>query len=328
LLKSPIVPAVHEDTEDPWAMQEFQYRGLGKAIGQFKLMDAKQAQAYSHIKTELAPVRMIEDGSVRTIIEALYKYNNSFAVIKYIFYKNIACIEINADILWCEKDKALKLHIPADFEAEFIGETAYGVQSLLQTGIEEDFQKWCALEGKYSSISVVNNGIYAASCSENELAVTLLRSPAYSGHPINSREILHQDRYTQRIDQGEREFAVKLYFDTDKKEISRLAQTENEKPFALSFFPQGKGEKIKPFMSVEGSGVMLTAFKQADDKKGYILRLFNSLPEKTECTLKMNYFNISEKLQLIPFEIKTFRVQKGTLKENNLKEQDIQGENE
>jgi hypothetical protein len=87
--------------------------------------------------------------------------------------------------------------------------------------------------------------------------LTLQRSPAYSGHPIKGREIVRQDRHTRRIDQGERDYKFKLVFGAGEKDISRLAQTENEKPFALSFFPDGAGEKLPPFIVLKGKGYCL-----------------------------------------------------------------------
>lgn len=320
LLKSPVILAVHEDTQDAWAMQDFQYKGLGKQEGFFKLMSKEEAIKFTHIKTELNPLRVIEEGPVRTVIEALYKYKSSFAVVKYTFYKNSESIDININTFWNEKDKALKLHIPANFEGQLKGETAYGIQVLSDSGIEEDMQRWCRFCGGKNSIGIVNYGTYAVSFKDNDIMLTLQRSPAYSGHPINDRDILRQDRYTPRLDQGEREYKFKLYFDWAEEQMTKYAQTENEKPFALSFFPQGTGKKRGTFVEIEGGGVVLSALKMADDTKGYIARLFNGTENDNECMFVCEHFNIRENISFKPFEIKTFRISENTITENTIKE--------
>ena len=60
----------------------------------------------------LAPVRVIEDGAVRTVVEALFGYEDSYLVLRYKLPRQGAEIEIEARVHWNEKDRMLKLSLP------------------------------------------------------------------------------------------------------------------------------------------------------------------------------------------------------------------------
>ena len=314
---------VHEDTEDPWAMQAFQYRELGAALESFRLMSRQEAKEYAHIKAELPALRVIEDGPVRTVVEGLYCFGHSFAVIHYIFGKQAPGVEIAAELQWNEKDRLLKWHIPLKEAGHLRGETAFGVQDLFSEGGETDHQRYCTIRSGSHLISLINTGTYAVSLKDGVLMPTLLRSPAYSGHPIENREILHQDRYTPRMDQGRRTFTLRLDVDPPEEEIGNLAQWFNQPPYALSFFPSGAGERIPPLLKIESNQILLSTCKKADRGSGLILRLVNGAEIPTECTLSSSQLSSPVKLKFGACEVRTFRMTDGRLIETNMKEQDL-----
>ena len=85
------------------------------------------------------------------------------------------------------------------------------------------------------------------------------------------------DRHTPRHEQGERTF--RLWFNAGKlrdrlNKINREALTKNEKPFALSFFPDSTGKKPKPFALLDDNVVQIVAIKAAEKEHDYIVRFF------------------------------------------------------
>ena len=73
----------------------------------------RRASEYSGVeKGLLDSVRIIEDGSVRTVVEAVFSYGFSFICQRYKLPKKGTEIEVEVRVLWNEKSKMLKLSIP------------------------------------------------------------------------------------------------------------------------------------------------------------------------------------------------------------------------
>ena len=323
LLKGAVALGVCSDTEDPWAMQRFQYERLGEPVGEFRLMTRAEAQEYAHIKAELPPVRMIEDGPVRTVIEALFVWNHSFAVVHYLFSKIEPGIELRLNVIWNEKDRALKLRIPLALEGALYSDTAFGVQQLKATGTEQDVQRFFTVRGRAHSLTVLNGAGYAVSMEDGILMPTLLRSPAYTGHPINDREILHQDRWTPRMDQGEREFGFKLCFDLPEDRTSRAAELFGQQPYALSFFPLGKESPSAPLLELSDGPTTLSACKRAEDGHGWIVRLYNGSENASDAVLRSPLLGAEARLKLTPYEVRTLRLADGGFTETDMLERPL-----
>ena len=207
LKKNAFKPLVIKDNEDPWGMT---VKSFTKVEGAFRLMDKSRGTSFSGIKKSIIDsVRVIEDGEVRTIVEAVFEYKDSFVCQTYKLPKKGTEIEVQVRVHWNEKDKMLKLSIPTVFDdSKYIGQVAYGKDNLPLKHMEAVAQKWVGVYSEKDSImlSCINDGVYGSSCDQGEIRMSLMRSPAYSAHPINDRDVLPQDRYIPRIDQGERLF--------------------------------------------------------------------------------------------------------------------------
>jgi alpha-mannosidase len=261
----------------------------------------------------LDPIRVVEDGPVRTVVEALYTFNKSTIVTHYIFPKTGTEIEISMRVHWSEKTKMLKLSIPLPpGDYQYYGQVVYGAEELPGNGDEAVSQKWCAVVDKEQdfAFTCINSGTYGSDFSDEGLRLTLLRSPVYAGEEIDK---IPQDRYTPRVDQGVRCFKFWFNVGTVKErlgQIDREALVKNEEPYALSFFPPGKGKKPKALLSLSDPTIQLTALKyaQEEDENDVIFRLFNPTDkrQKTQCQLPLWGFNFA--INFEPFEIKSFKV--------------------
>jgi len=161
------------------------------------------------------------------------------------------------------------------------------------------------------ALTCINAGTYGSDFANGEMRISLLRGPAYAAHPIGDRPLVRQDRYSPRIDQGERLF--RFWFNVGAKTerleaIDREALALNERPFALSFNPSGAGEAPKPMVVIEDEVVQLTAFKQAEQSEEYILRLFE--PTGTARAFKVTFpaLDLMQEIKIGAFEIKTLRL--------------------
>ncbi len=316
------------DNEDPW---ESRYQSFRNVIGAFKLISRAEGTRFSGVSQKtLDSVRVIEDGDVRTVIEALFRYGDSFAIVHYKLPRHGAEVEVALRIHWDEKSKFLKLSVPTAFEdAAYCGQVAYGVQWFPATGREIAAQKWVAAvsERADKALTCINAGSYGSDFAEGELRLSLLRSPAYAALPISDRPLVRQDRYSPRIDQGERLFRFWLNAGPRKERLDRVdreALVQNERPFALSFYPSGAGVPPNPGIVLSDDAVQLAAFKKAEDSEDYIIRLFEPTGAKRVTTVTLPHLGFEQQIALNPFEIKTLRLDAATkiLREVNLLERE------
>jgi len=316
---------VIRDNEDPWGMT---VRSFRKVAGRFKLLSPAESAAFSGVRAKtLPPVRVVEDGEVRTVVEAVFRYRHSFLCLRYKLPKDGTEVGIEARVQWAEKDRLLKLAFPvAGPKLRYVGQVAYGVQELPDNGDEAVAQKWVAVvDGDQRALSVINDGVYGSDFSEDGLRLTLLRSPAYTGHPIGDREIVPQDRFTARIDQGERLFRFWLNGGPAQERlqhVDREALVHNERPMALSFFPSGKGERPEPLVTLSDGVVQCGAVKQSEDGKALVVRLFEPTGRPRKATLRLPALQVEAPVALGAFEIKTLRIDPQTraVTENDLLE--------
>jgi alpha-mannosidase len=330
-------PLVMKDDEDPWGMA---VHGFSRLAGKFRLLSPTAAARFAGVRARtLPPARVIEDGDVRVVIEALFGYRNSFICQHYKIPKRGTEIEIETRVLWAEKDRLVKLQVPVGqallhAPLRYLGQTAYGLTELPANGDEAVAQKWTAVVAGTEALTCINSGTYGSSCGNGLLRLTLLRSPAYSGHPIGTRPIVPQDRFTVRIDQGERLFRFWLNAGpTDERlaAVDREALVRNEQPMTLSFFPgdcsrqHGEGNKPGPFITLSDDVVQVTALKCSEDGKSLVIRLFEPTGHKRCTTLALPTLGVKSQVSLGPFEIKTLALdpKSGVWIETNLIEEPL-----
>lgn len=314
---------VYQDDEDPWGMR---VRGWTKKIDEFRLLAKADASAFSALNVEIPSVRCVENGDVRTTIEAVFGYSASKAVVRYHMSKHAPTIELELRIINADKQKMYKLAIPfAMYDTKAFAEVAFGEEPFKTLGVENIHQKYVRVEGDDNKVvNLYNDGVYASSIENNKLLVSLMRSPAYCAHPVEDLTILPQDRHSAYIEQGERRFHLKLTFGKEAVSNGIVAQTYNEKPIVLSFFPSATDAVMTektPMLSLEGGAIVLSALKKAEKGKGFVLRLFNPQNHSAECRLKCPSLKIDSSLAFSAFECKTFRIDHGVFLECDMMEE-------
>jgi alpha-mannosidase len=322
------LPLVIDDDENSWAHKEKNFR---EVESEFSVMDSGEGSRFSGILADdIESVRIIEDGEVRTIIEAVMKYNNSFICQRYYLPKTGTEIKITSKVYWNEKMKMLKLSIPTTLDnVEFTGQTAFGSEKLLTNGDEMVSQKWNVLTNGKHAVSMINTGTYGSDCKDGELRVTMLRSPGYSAgksdFSVRNPFIMPQDRFSPYIDQGEHDF--EFFFNASSVEermerVEREALVANEKPMLLSFFPTGRGEKPQQLIELLTGGTVISAMKKGRGDNEYVIRLFNPLSYEIRSDAVLPVIGREFTCNLKGNEFKTFvlNTKTGEIKEADLLE--------
>ncbi|MHC4942694.1 MAG: glycoside hydrolase family 38 N-terminal domain-containing protein [Planctomycetota bacterium] len=308
------MPLVMQDNQDAWGLNLTRFR---KKAGRFRLMPEADGMRFSGMSEGRLPsVRVIEDGPVRSVVEALFAYNDSFLCQQYKLPKVGTEIEVVTRVFWNERSKMLKLSIPTTFtQAEYRGQVAYGTAPLKNNGDEMVAQRWVGAicQRRRLALTCINCGTYGSDMTRGEIRMSLLRSPAYSALPVEGKAMVEQDRFIPHMDQGERVFRFWVNggpVDARMEAVESEALVKNEAPFALPFFPQGRGKKPKPFIKVSDPAVQITAVKKAERSNGLIIRLFEPTGRTRKFLLSLPFAPAKTQLQLSGFEIKTLRFER------------------
>ncbi len=303
---------VMEDSPDSWAMKARSFR---KYEGKFSLLSEPESARLAGVSSSrLKPVRIIEDGPVRTVVEALFGFNQSFICQRYIFPKKGSELEVEIRVIWNEKDRMLKLAVPTAFkDGRCRGQAAYGVEEFHQSEDERVAQKWVGIVSKDNqhALTLINDRTYGFDFKSGEFRLSLLRSPAYAADTGKSWSLIAQDRFIPRMDQGERIFR---FWIAGGKASERLAQVEreaaarNEAPLALCCFPPGRGEEVVPGVVLGDKAIQVTAIKMAEENGWLILRLFEPTGKKRKTQVSLPPLSLEFQVSLGAFEIKSLAV--------------------
>lgn len=318
-----------KDDENSWSHKERQFRVIKD---EFRLMDKDEAAERSGIISGENPpaVRIIEDGAVRTVVEALFRCGHSEIIRRYIVDKEGTGFTICDKVYWNEIMTMLKLDIPTALSVEkYVGQTAYGSETLLCNGEEMVSQRWNAVTEKDGfGLSVITDRTYGSDCLDGDLRVTCMRSPGYSAgksdFSVRKPYIMEQDRFSPFIDRGEHDLVFTINAGVNRLDrIERECAVFCEKPKALSFFPTGDGEIPKPFAEIEGDFVTLPVFKRAEDGNGSCARVFNPTGKERKAKIKLPVLGVEKTVTLRPYEVKTFRISGGKAVECSLVEETV-----
>ena len=303
---------VMKDDDDPWGMH---VHGFRQEAGRFCLMSPEAGTRFSGLEDALIePVRVIEHGSVRTVVEAVFAYGSSMICQRYKIPASGTEIEIEMRVFWNEKRRFLKLAVPTSLsDAACIGQIACGSEEIPVTGDEAVAQKWVALVSRKQKLAFtcINDGTYGLDAKDGELRLSLLRSPGYAAHPIGTRPVMPQDRFSPHIDQGERLYRFWINGGSAARRmqaVDREALVHNERPFTLSYYPPGTGEIKPPALQLDSDTVQMTAFKPAEDGDGFIVRLHEGAGVAAKAVLRVPVLGLSHTLRLKPHEIHTLRI--------------------
>ena len=310
--KSAFELLVIRDTADPWGVKQ---KSFSEVVGKFRLLSSRKAMEFSGISGNIDAVRIIEDGPVRSVVEAVFGHNNSFVCQRYLLSKSDAEIEVQLRVYWNEKDVMLKLAIPmSDAGYSVVAQDVFGVKNLVQSEYERVGQRWIALALKKKNIAFtcINDATYGFDCDNDTLRISLLRSPAYCGYPLNKqKDITHQDRFTARLDQGEHAFRFWCNAGSLKNrldEIDHEAMIKNETFYALTYFPAGLNKSIKPIIIIDDKSINVSAITQAHDNDSIICRLFESTGSGRTAKIRFPIINKKLLVTFKPFEVRTYRI--------------------
>ena len=300
------------------------FREWRDKIGAFTLLSDEEGTKFSDQNQIIPSIRIIEDGDLRTVVEAVFGYEDSRARVLYKLSKHAPVIDVDLRVVNCEKRKLFKLGLtPQNPTVTPTLEVSFGEEPMKGDGVENVGQKYVTIpvDGE-NRLTILNRGIYGSSWDKGTLYLTLLHSPGYTTHPLGDRPTLPSDRHADYMEQGERDFSIRIVAgEMTDVDTARAALSFNEAPMAVNVFPSGDGyaEGViptgrVPFLTLnEDSPVTLTALKKTEDGKDTLIRLFNPTAAEAAVTVTCPSLAVAETLTLGTYEAATYRVRDGKL---------------
>lgn len=316
-------PIVLEDGYNSWG-GHFDKNNI---IGRFALMDKVKGSEFSGLlERNVESVRVVEDGDVRIVVEAVLSFGDSFICQQYKIPRKGTEVQVDVRVFWNEKDRMLKLSVPTLLkDGKYMGQTAYGAYEVDDNGNEAVSQKWSAVVDGDVAVTCINDCIYGSNYRDGEMRLTLLRSAGYAASDFGGNCAIAPGRFTPRMDQGERFYS--FWFNAGQSGprmdvIDREALIRNEKPYALSYCPSGAGEIPKALYTLSDDVVQVTALKKAERSDDYIVRVFEPTGTARKTTLNIPAAGVALDIELNGFEVKSYKlnVQDKTIAEISLME--------
>jgi alpha-mannosidase len=317
--------AVINDNADPWGMGMKFFDGKEE---HFKLMTTAQASQFAGLSGRRpGPVYISEYGEIRTIAESLFTYRKSSIHLKYIIPFNQPGFDVEITVYWMEKDKLLKWIIPVGFNMNCIGRSVSGINCFKHRKREFVFRDWIGMknfEGE-NSFSICSEGAFGFDIRSNNVGISLLRSPSYSGHPVEGEQnIVMTDRAVKRIDQGVHTFRFRFIPGTTDEIIDNSfnhSDLFNNPVISRIVYPAGAEKSNYAGIKISDNSINLQAVK-LNSEDGLVLRLLNPCKETKLFTVTIPSMNSEAGAEIKPKQIKTLIIRRGsgTFQETDLLE--------
>ncbi|MHB9071830.1 MAG: alpha-mannosidase [Sedimentisphaerales bacterium] len=241
-------------------------------------------------------VKVVETGPLRAMLEIRRRILHSEYVQRISLTYNSPRIDFDTEINWHEKHILLKAAFPveilspvATFEVQWgnVERPTHRNTSWDWARFEVCAQKWIDLsEGNYG-VSLLNDCKYGFDAKDNVMRISLLRGTI--GPDINADQGQHQFKYSLLPHAGNlSETTVSAAYMLNDPMIAVISEkpvrsTRNDKQF-------------NSFVAADCPNIVIETIKQAENGKGIIVRLYESLRKRGTVTLTTN-FEIAEAMQ-------------------------------
>ena len=290
------MPFVIDDHEtDTWAHNVFKFH---KIKG---LMDVKS-------------IELVEQGPLRASVRIKYTFGTSTLTQEFCLTEGKKVIRVKCKANWSEQFTMLK--IPFNIggtDAISTYEIPCGYIKRPCNGEEEPTQQWAditsTINGKRAGIAVINDGKYSYDCPDTTLRMTAIRNVIFADH--YSHRPAADFNFT---DEGMQRFEYAIFpheGEVENTEIMKLAAKFNCRPVTVAeSYHKGSGRPQKDsFLEITADNIIATAFKFCEDGSGdAVIRCFETQGKKTRTYIMCDMLDAAFKVDFLPHEIKTFRI--------------------
>lgn len=307
LLSSSTFVAVYDDSAyDAWAHGVYSF---DKKIGEFTGVEM-------HI-TERGParasMRMTSVFGENTIRQDFYVYADRVG------------IDVETRVTMRDEHRIVKFAFPLNIGQSpvVISENAFGHIQRTADNAEYPCGEWFAAYDEKSGATISSDGKYSFSVDKNICYLTAQRTAIYLDHFANVTGT--RDEFCDFIDTDTNDFRYRISPFDDVAGAVRAAREINN-PFVTvnETFHGGTLPTTLQGIEVSAKNVIVTAYKEAKGKDGYILRAYECEGKKTNAAIDLPVQGVKITAEFSPFEIKTFKITADKqVSETDLKEDEI-----
>ncbi|MHB1357457.1 MAG: alpha-mannosidase [Anaerolineae bacterium] len=292
LSQSACVPIVIDDPSDTWSHDVKSFRN---ECGRF---------------TADMPPALVHQGPTRQTVRVHSAWGNSTIVQEYTLRPGQKEIEMELVVDWHEQLKMLKLAFPlAINDSQVTASAPYGHITRQANGEEEPCQAWVDLSGSSPAgqmgLCVINDSKYGYDALDNELRLSILRSPIYAFH--DPRKILPGVSY-HYIDQGLQTVrCLLLPHIGDWRQVNPARRSfELQEPLQAQLATAQTGQTGElSFLDVSPENVVLCVVKLAEDGGQLLVRGYETEGRSAHVVIKSSQLNKTWSADIGPHEIWT-----------------------
>ncbi len=274
---------------------------------------------------KVSEVRIIEDGKVRKTLEIVKQFADSVVTQHIHLYHDIPRIDFETHADWKEHNVLLRVNFPVDvnttkatYEIQFgnVERETTNNHSWDTAKFEACGHKWADLSEDNNGISLLNDCKYGYGIKDGNLSLTLIKAGTYPN---------------EHADIGTHDFTYSIYPHAGRwqdAETIEMAYNLNVPPVVV-LQDKNAGEEIaKEFVACDAENCFIEVIKEAEDKNGTIVRMYENKNRHTKTRMILPDFvtqmyecNLLEKNEremevnahaaeviLKPYEIKTYRI--------------------
>ncbi|MBU8913168.1 MAG: hypothetical protein KOO61_04040 [Spirochaetales bacterium] len=242
-------------------------------------------------------LEVVESGPSRAMVRCHNTFLDSSFDLDIILHRDLPELDFTLNVVWHEKGgrdtgvPTLKVYFPVSLDnPRHVYDAPFGSIRRDADGKEVPAQRWGAVvEEDGAGITIVNSHTYSYSGDDDGIAMCLLRS-SYEPDPLP--------------EMGRHRITYSVYPSTQwsPEHASSVATSFNCPLIPMRTEPrEGPWPAERTFLSIEPTNVQLSAFKEAEDGGGTILRLFECSGEG--CTALVTAARaISEVYEIDPME--------------------------
>ncbi len=293
-------PEVLKDEGDTWCFNTTAY---GKKIGEFSLKE----------------IIVTESGAHRTTVKTTHSFRQSRIQFYYTFYSDTDYFDVRYVVNWNEKHAVLKFNSHVACSTLKVS-SPFGVEERGDTCADMPMGKWLCAEEESTGVAFIADALFSYTKQGDKVSLSALRSCIYGD--LRLCELDGTADYPimeQGVTEG-RLRAVLYEGDFVSRGLEDEATAFNNPPIVIS---EANHDGIYPsadsFMELRSESAFVSAWKESESDEGEIFRLYENAGRAQSVRLK--HFGKTYDISLMPYEIKTLRIEDDTLSETFITEE-------
>lgn len=289
-----LTPECFADEGDTWC---FNIEKYGEKLDEFKLES----------------MQVTENGPYRTTVKVNHTFRKSRLTLYYTFYADKDYFDVKYTVNWNESHTVLKLTCHTGC-SELTVSSPFATENRGDSGADKPMGEWLSMQNKEYGVSILADSLFSYTKKEDSVSLNILRSCIFGDLRLCD---LNPKADYPIMEQGITEGRIRIVIhngDFVERHIPALAAAFNNPPVVIcEANHDGIYEAEHQFISLDGTGVAISAVKECEDNDTCIVRLYEYAGNAQKICL--HWFGQSFETVINPYEIKTMQISGNSMKE-------------